>query len=48
MKLCPAQQKRCYSSKAQARMANRRNGHRLKVYHCPDCGFWHVTKRGAW
>lgn len=44
MKLCWRTNKRGYTSRAQARMANRHNGHRLKVYRCYACGLFHVSK----
>lgn len=26
----------------------RRCGHPLRIYACPTCGGWHVTKRARW
>lgn len=25
-----------------------RRGHPLRVYRCPTCGDWHLTKRPTW
>ena len=33
-----------------ARYQQETRGVKLRVYHCPECGFWHLTKRlyGEW
>lgn len=36
--------KRSFLSKRAARRACKGAGHRLRVYPCPDCGGYHVTK----
>lgn len=33
-----------YTSKRQARLANRRNHKSLRAYVCDECGFWHMSK----
>lgn len=36
-----------YSSKAEAKRAAKRGtrqGHRLRIYHCPECQVWHLTR----
>jgi predicted RNA-binding Zn-ribbon protein involved in translation (DUF1610 family) len=46
---CETTGKFSYQSKAHALSAtlNRavKGGQRLRVYKCPDCGFWHMTKQ---
>ena len=41
--------KRRYYSESEARNSalyqEETRGIMLRVYHCPDCGFWHLTKR---
>jgi hypothetical protein len=36
--------KRIHSSKRDAMLSNRRNGHRLRAYWSTECGAWHVAK----
>lgn len=50
MKKCPTSRKQKYRTKADALVAAlRRSGaeHGARqggAYHCPDCGFWHLTR----
>jgi hypothetical protein len=45
---CPSQ-KTCHQTKQQAmrqiRSSEKRGAPRLRVYKCPDCGWFHVTSQ---
>lgn len=45
--MCPAQNKLCYDKRGAESARNRiqsRGGDRLRIYHCPDCNQWHLSK----
>ena len=46
--VCGRQKKKCYPSnhiaRKMARQASKRSGDKLRVYNCPHCGHWHMTK----
>ncbi len=41
---CAATGQRSFGSKAGARKANQSNSKRIRVYLCPDCHHFHITK----
>jgi hypothetical protein len=46
-KLCPVTGKHCHTSKEQARKKMGRLSARLRIYQCPHCNYWHLTKSVA-
>lgn len=41
---CRATGKRCFTSKKRARKGMRRLPDSLRIYRCPECDFYHLTK----
>lgn len=42
--------KNCYTKNAVKKTkewVGRRRGKAMRVYECPDCHYWHITKRDA-
>lgn len=44
---CAQTGKRCFGSKHQARCANRKVANKFRVYICPHCHRFHITRRTA-
>ena len=44
---CSETGKRCFASKHEGRRASRKVGNRLRVYLCPHCHRFHITRRAA-
>lgn len=48
---CSRSGKPCYDKRAATTAANLRykEAHiRLRIYPCPDCNWWHLTKTNYW
>jgi hypothetical protein len=47
---CPVQEKRMRTYEGAIAAAIRLSRHNvpLRIYPCPDCGTWHVTKRSSY
>jgi hypothetical protein len=41
---CPSHGKVCFPSEREARRARSHKSARLRIYRCPDCDSWHLTK----
>jgi uncharacterized protein YlaI len=51
LKRCPETGKRCYVSRKQAKVRSKHVRNRIRVYKCPHCNHFHVTKeraKGSW
>lgn len=46
-KRCATSGKRKYRDQVDVHLDNVDNPDRLRAYLCPDCGFWHATRRAA-
>ena len=41
----------CYDKKTAITAANKRfkdDHKKLRIYECPDCGYWHLTSKLEW
>lgn len=43
--ICQASGKKCFAGPHEAKRACRKVSNKIRVYRCPDCGAFHITKQ---